>query len=68
MISFRKYTRINENFGNGFNELYNIFGDDCISDEELKPCYGKPCACMVCRHEEFFVLIILKGLVLFAVV
>jgi len=37
-----------------FRDLYKTFGDDCLSDAEGYDCYGKPCACMVCRHEEYF--------------
>ena len=31
-----------------------VFGDNCGSDQDDYACYGKPCVCMVCRHEENF--------------
>ena len=37
-----------------FQELYDIFGEGCISNQEDKDCYKKPCACLVCKHEEYF--------------
>ncbi len=33
---------------------FQVFGYNCISDQEDYDCYGKPCACMVCRHEDNF--------------
>ena len=35
-------------------ETLRVFGERCISEDERKPCYGKPCACLVCHHEDFF--------------
>ncbi len=39
-----------------FKELYDQYGEECISgfsrnDFNFKrDCWGKPCACLVCRH------------------
>ncbi len=33
-----------------YRSLYQDHGDFCISDQEGADCFGKPCACLVCRH------------------
>lgn len=25
-----------------------------LSDQQNKPCFGKPCACLDCKHEDWF--------------
>jgi len=35
--------------GEEFKELFMVYGEACISRENGKECYGKPCACYACR-------------------
>ena len=37
-----------------YSGLLKIHGEYCLSWEKGKDCYGKPCACNVCGHEEYF--------------
>ena len=43
-----------EDFVGEFKELYDLFGKSCLSPQKDYDCGGKPCACLVCRHEDYF--------------
>lgn len=46
---------LKKNLGwNKYEWLLDTHKSDCISHEEDKKCYEKPCACLVCLHEDRF--------------